>query len=84
MAGFWAKWYVIQSALQVGGWLTLLAVLTMLNAAIAAFYYLRVVVYMYMREAPESAPAVERRWRDPRRPRRWPRWRPSRSDSSRR
>src|SRR3954466_14251561 len=25
LAGFWAKWYVIQAALQVGGWLTLLA-----------------------------------------------------------
>ncbi len=58
LAGFWAKWYVIQSALQVGGWLTLLAVLTMLNAAAAAFYYLRVAVYMYMRDAPENAPAV--------------------------
>jgi NADH-quinone oxidoreductase subunit N len=59
LAGFWAKWYVIQSALQVGGWLTLLAVLTVLNAAVAAFYYLRVAVYMYMREPAESAPAVE-------------------------
>jgi NADH-quinone oxidoreductase subunit N len=59
LAGFWAKWYVIQSALQVGGWLTLLAVLTVLNAAVAAFYYLRVAVYMYMREPADAAPAVE-------------------------
>jgi len=59
LAGFWAKWYVIQAALQVGGWLTLLAILAVLNAAAAAFYYLRVAVYMYMREAPESAPAVD-------------------------
>ncbi|HSH22112.1 MAG TPA: NADH-quinone oxidoreductase subunit N, partial [Candidatus Caenarcaniphilales bacterium] len=59
LAGFWAKWYVIQAALQVGGWLTVLAVLTMLNAAIAAFYYLRIGVYMYMREAPEGAREVE-------------------------
>jgi NADH-quinone oxidoreductase subunit N len=58
LAGFWAKWYVIQAALQVGGWLTLLAVLTMLNAAAAAFYYLRVAVYMYMRDPAESAPEV--------------------------
>jgi NADH-quinone oxidoreductase subunit N len=58
LAGFWAKWYVIQAALQVGGWLTLLAVLTVLNAASAAFYYLRVAVYMYMREPAEGAPAV--------------------------
>jgi NADH-quinone oxidoreductase subunit N len=59
LAGFWAKWYVIQAALQVGGWLTILAVLTMLNAAVAAFYYLRVGVYMYMRDAPAGARDVE-------------------------
>ncbi len=58
LAGFWAKWYVIQAALQVGGWLTLLAVLTVLNAAVAAFYYLRIAVYMYMRDPVEGAPAV--------------------------
>src|SRR5687767_5755853 len=58
LAGFWAKVNVIVPALQVGGWLTLLAVLTMLNAAAAAFYYLRVVVYMYMRDAPEGVTPV--------------------------
>ena len=58
LAGFWAKWYVIQAALQVGGWLTLLAVLIVINAAIAAFYYLRVAVYMYMRDPAENAGAV--------------------------
>ena len=58
LAGFWAKWYVIQAALQVGGWLAVLAVLAMLNAAAAAFYYLRVAVYMYMRDAPEGAREV--------------------------
>ncbi len=58
LAGFWAKWYVIQAALQVGGWLTLLAVLTVLNAAAAAFYYLRIAVYMYMRDPDEGAPPV--------------------------
>jgi NADH-quinone oxidoreductase subunit N len=55
LAGFWGKWYVIQAALQVGGWLTLLAVLVVLNAAIAAFYYLRVAVVMYMRDPAENA-----------------------------
>ena len=58
LAGFWAKWYIIQAALQVGGWLNVLAVLLVLNAAAAAFYYLRVAVYMYMRDAPASAPPV--------------------------
>ncbi len=58
LAGFWAKWYVIQAALQAGGLVAWLAVLMMLNATAAAFYYLRVVVYMYMREAPDAARPV--------------------------
>ncbi|MDA8237546.1 MAG: proton-conducting transporter membrane subunit, partial [Chloroflexi bacterium] len=49
-AGFFAKAYVILAAVQAGGWLSLLAVIAVLNAAVAAFYYLRVIVYMYMRE----------------------------------
>jgi NADH-quinone oxidoreductase subunit N len=58
LAGFWAKAYVILAAVQAGGWLSALAVLAMINAAAAAFYYLRVVVYMYMREpAEEAAPS---------------------------
>ena len=55
--GFWAKVFVIEPALEVGGALTVLAVIVVLNAAVAAFYYLRVAVYMYMREpATESEP----------------------------
>ena len=57
LAGFWAKAYVILAAIQAGGWLTALAVLAMINAAAAAFYYLRVVVYMYMRDSAEEAVA---------------------------
>lgn len=49
-AGFFGKFYVIVAAVQAGGWLTVLAVIAMLNATAAAFYYLRVVVYMFMRE----------------------------------
>jgi len=49
-AGFFGKFYVILAAVQAGGWLTVLAVLAVLNAAAAAFYYLRVVVYMFMRD----------------------------------
>ncbi len=58
LAGFFAKAMVVLSALEVGGSMTLLAVLMMLNAAMAAFYYLRVVVYMYMRKPAEGAAAV--------------------------
>jgi NADH-quinone oxidoreductase subunit N len=60
-AGFFAKAYVILAAVQAGqdGWTALgvLAVVAVLNAAAAAFYYLRVVVYMFMREPrAEQAP----------------------------
>jgi NADH-quinone oxidoreductase subunit N len=57
-AGFWAKAYVILAAVQAGGPVTILAVLTVLNAAAAAFYYLRVAVYMYMREPQSEAPPL--------------------------
>lgn len=59
-AGFFAKYYVILAAIETGGFVSWLAVLAVLNAAAAAFYYLRVVVYMYMRDAPESAPPLAR------------------------
>jgi len=48
---------LILAAIQAGGWLTAVAVLAMINAAAAAVYYLRVVVYMYMRDpVEETAP----------------------------
>lgn len=49
-AGFFAKAYVILAAVQAGGPVSVLAIIAVLNAAAAAFYYLRVVVYMFMRE----------------------------------
>ncbi len=52
--GFFAKLYVLLAAVDAG--LAWLAVILVLNAAMAAFYYLRVVVYMYMRD-PEDEPA---------------------------
>ncbi len=57
-AGFFGKFYVILAAVQAGGWLTALAVLAVLNAAIAAFYYLRVVVYMFMRDPVGDIPVM--------------------------
>ena len=57
-AGFFAKANIILIAVEIGGPLTILAVLTVLNAAIAAFYYLRVIVYMFMREAADEEPAL--------------------------
>ncbi len=56
-AGFFGKAYVILAAVEAGGWMNLLAVIAVINAAVAAFYYLRVVVYMYMRDPQgEQAP----------------------------
>ena len=43
-------------ARRVESGLVWLAVVIVLNAALAAFYYLRVIVYMYMRD-PEPEPA---------------------------
>jgi NADH-quinone oxidoreductase subunit N len=52
-AGFWGKLYVFQAAVQSGH--VALAVIALLNSAVAMFYYLRVVVTMYMREATDEA-----------------------------
>jgi NADH-quinone oxidoreductase subunit N len=57
-AGFFGKFYVILAAVEAGGWLSFLAVLAVVNAAMAAFYYLRVVVYMWMREPGTEAPPL--------------------------
>ena len=58
-AGFFAKFLLIKSAVEAGGWVGFLAVLLVLNAAAAAFYYLRVVVYMFMREPVSEGPALK-------------------------
>ncbi len=47
-AGFAGKFYLFGAAVRSGYiWLAILAVL---NSAVAAYYYLRVIVYMYMRD----------------------------------
>jgi NADH-quinone oxidoreductase subunit N len=58
LAGFFAKAYVILAAVQAGGPLTALAVIAVLNAAAAAFYYLRIVVYMFMRDPVSDTPPL--------------------------
>lgn len=53
-AGFTAKYYLFYSAIQAGEtWLVVLAVLC---SAIGAYYYLRVVVALYMRDAIAGSP----------------------------
>lgn len=50
-AGFIGKFYVFMSAVQAG--LTWLAVLALVFAAISAYFYLRLVMVMYMRDPAE-------------------------------
>ncbi len=51
LAGFFAKLLVFVAAYQAGFWW--LVLIGLLASVISAFYYLRVIVYMYMRERPE-------------------------------
>jgi len=54
--GFFAKFYVFSAALKASLiWLTLIGVL---NSAIGAYYYLRIMVMMYMREARKPVPVT--------------------------
>ncbi|QOJ34952.1 MAG: NADH-quinone oxidoreductase subunit N [Nitrospira sp.] len=52
-AGFIGKFYIFMAAVHAG--LAWLAVVAVIFAAVSAFYYLRVVMVMYMREADGAA-----------------------------
>ncbi|HVI10065.1 MAG TPA: NADH-quinone oxidoreductase subunit N [Candidatus Binatia bacterium] len=55
-SGFFAKFYVFSAAVKSNLiWLTIIGVL---NSGIGAYYYLRVIVMMYMREARRAVPAT--------------------------
>jgi NADH-quinone oxidoreductase subunit N len=56
-AGFFGKWYLLKSAMDGGfHWL---AIIMLVNSVLGAYYYLRVLVFLYMREpAPGAAVAT--------------------------
>jgi NADH-quinone oxidoreductase subunit N len=55
-AGFFAKFYVFSAALRANlVWLTLIGVA---NSAVGAYYYLRIIVMMYMREPRKEVPVA--------------------------
>lgn len=59
-AGFFGKLYIFRSAIDSG--FTWLAVIGLLNSALAAYYYLKVLVYLYMKEpAPGAVEAIPMR-----------------------
>jgi NADH-quinone oxidoreductase subunit N len=54
-AGFFAKYYIFIAAVEAGGGMVWLAVLGALTSAIGSYYYLRVLVFLFMREPAEGA-----------------------------
>ena len=54
--GFFAKFYVFSAALQSN--LIGLAIIGVINSAVAAYYYLRVIVYMYMKDERFETPVA--------------------------
>jgi NADH-quinone oxidoreductase subunit N len=56
--GFFAKWYVLQAALQAPSPQTRLAVILVLTSLVSAGYYLYVVMVMFMRPRPQDAPEL--------------------------
>ncbi|PTL76401.1 NADH-quinone oxidoreductase subunit N [Vitiosangium sp. GDMCC 1.1324] len=58
--GFLGKLILFRAAVDAG--LVGLTIVAVLSSAAGAYYYLRVVVYMYMRPVPEGAHPLERNW----------------------
>ena len=56
--GFFAKWYVLQAAIDAAAPQVRLAVLLVLATTISAGYYLYVVMVMFMKPRPEHAPPL--------------------------
>ena len=54
--GFFAKFYVLSAALKSN--LVGLSIILVLNSAVAAYYYLRIIVMMYMREGRGEVPVT--------------------------
>ena len=54
--GFFAKFYVLTAVLHSN--LVGLAIILVLNSAIGAYYYLRIIVMMYMREPRGEVPVA--------------------------
>jgi NADH-quinone oxidoreductase subunit N len=56
--GFFAKYYVLEAAVLAGGGMVWLAVLGVITSAIGAYYYLRVIVFLYMKQPEPGAPVA--------------------------
>jgi NADH-quinone oxidoreductase subunit N len=55
-AGFFGKWFIFKASMDGGFyWLTILG---FVNSVFGAYYYLKVLVYLYMKEPLEGAPVA--------------------------
>ena len=59
-AGFFAKYYVFKASIDVGGAMIYVAIIGVLSSAVGAYYYLKVLVFLFMKQpepgAPEAVP----------------------------
>jgi len=55
-AGFLGKWYIFSAAIAAGKPLLWLVILGVLTSVVGAYYYLRVIVFMYMKAPEPGAP----------------------------
>jgi NADH-quinone oxidoreductase subunit N len=71
LAGFWGKLGLFSGAVKVGmaaeqvkfsGWFLVLAIVGVLNAAVSAAYYLRIIGAMYFRESEAKPEPAEGGW----------------------
>jgi NADH-quinone oxidoreductase subunit N len=56
-AGFFAKYYVLSAAMQMGTGMLWLVLVAVLSSAVGAYYYLRVLVFLFMKQ-PEPGAVV--------------------------
>jgi NADH-quinone oxidoreductase subunit N len=62
LGGFFAKFYLFREAMMLGRpELTVLVLIAAVNSMIALYYYLRVIVFMYMKEPTREVPVFSSR-----------------------
>jgi NADH-quinone oxidoreductase subunit N len=55
-AGFFGKWYVFNAALAAGNSMVIPVVIGVLSSLVGAYYYLRVIVFLFMKAPEPGAP----------------------------
>ena len=58
LAGFFAKYYVVLASVESGGPMVWVALVAVISSAVGAYYYLRVLVYLFMKTPAKDAPVA--------------------------